>query len=270
MKKKNRLTKMPAPQTIKEAVTNLYAAFKRYEAPSQTLDVCLGCCVEPKIEREMRELPLESLYRHHFYRYNDSAKSEIQPASEIKYFIPRMLDLLSKGADLHHSMEIYLDRLGRVPEGTFSDTEKKALDDFALVFFAVGLEQMPFLEGGFFQRQDAFTVLLMFETGGFDISPLLEHWSQQNANEETLNYAYSTLWNFWDDDGVIGMAFASDRPKFREQMKTWILDSKNRQTFARKIDTCIANASEEFLLGTINNFDSHHDILNKVSQRIEY
>jgi hypothetical protein len=269
MAKKNKI-KLETPSTVAEAVANLYTVFRRYEAPAGLLDVCTGCCMDEKLEKEMRRLPLASLYRKHFYEYNDSAKSEVQPAPEIKYFIPRMFELLSEGEDLHHSTELYLDRVGRVPEGAFSEDERKALDDFAFVFFSEGLKQSLNEEKGLFQRNDAFTILLMFEIGGFNIAPLLDHWVQQNASEATLNFAYSTLWHFWHDGEEIGMAFAGNRPDFRATMKAWITNAENRDAFAKKIVDLVSDSSPEFLQEKIGCRDTYEDALNEVFQRIAY
>lgn len=264
-KNKTELTK---PATVADAVANLYPVFRRYEAPKTTLDVCLGCCMDEKLEKEMRKLPLAALYRNHFYQYNDSAKSEVQPANEVKYFIPRMLELLSQGIDLHHSTEIYLDRIGRMPEGSLSDTERKALDDFALAFFTEGLNQMPFIEGGCFQRDDAFTILLMFHIGGFDIDPLLDYWMQQNTGFATLHYAYATLWHFWQDGAEIGMAFANDRPAFRQKMKAWITKPNHRDAFAERILNSATQLSQEALQSTVGGCGTNEDVLNEVFQYV--
>lgn len=253
-----------APQTVGQAVANLYSTFRRYKAPTQTLDVCLACCMDVKLEREMRQLPLASLCRNHFYQYNNSAKSQVQPASEIKYLIPRLFELLSQGVDVHHSTEIFLDRVGRVPEDTYSDAERKALDDFAFEFFAAGLKQMPFEENGYFQRDGAFSILLMFDIGGFNVKPLLEHWLRQDTEVATLHYAYSTLWHFWLDGGEIGMPFACDRPAFRETMKTWINEPKHRQLYTKRILDCATQLAPEVLQAGIGNYQTHEDVLDEV------
>jgi hypothetical protein len=264
---KNKL-KLEKPQTVKEAVENLYAVFKRYEPPKAMLDVCTGCCMDQKLEKEMRKLPLASLYRNHFYEYNDSAKSEVQPEDEIKYFIPRIFELLCEGVDLHHSTELYLDRVGRVPEGTFSEIERHALDDFAFAFFDEGFKEMPYVENSLFQRDDAFTILLMFDIGGFDVAPLLKHWLEQDTNEAIMHYAYATLWHFWHDGGEIGMAFAGDRLAFRATMKAWITNPKHRYVFAERIVAGAARMSPEVLQTQVGCGNAYEDVLNEVFQYI--
>jgi hypothetical protein len=267
MAKKNK-EQLKTPTTVNEAVANLYAAFRGYESPKTLLDVCTGCCMDEKLEKEMRKLPLASLYRNHFYQYNDSAKSEIQPAEEIKYFIPRMFELFCEGVDLHHSTELYLDRLGRVPEGSYSEVERKALSDFALVFFAQGLKQMPYVEDGYFRNEDAFTILLMFDIGGCNIEPLLAHWLAQADEMATLHYAYATLWDFWLDGEEVGNAFAGDRPAFRETMKAWVMKSEHRQVFTQRILDCAMQLPPEMLSAKIGNCRTHKDVLDEVFQYV--
>src|SRR5256885_7718593 len=56
----------------------LYQSFAGYRSPSVALDACVTCCMDADLEREMRRLPLRSLTEHHFYQYNDAAKSVVQ------------------------------------------------------------------------------------------------------------------------------------------------------------------------------------------------
>src|SRR5689334_22591272 len=80
------------------------------------LDVCLNCCVSEKVERELREWPLAEITARHLYDYNTSAKGLVQPVKEVKHLLPRMLELLSEGEQIHHSIELSLDRLGLCPD----------------------------------------------------------------------------------------------------------------------------------------------------------
>src|SRR5258706_349774 len=117
MGKKMKTKKMQTPSAQKKERTKApgaasqapYQSFAGYRSPSVALDACVTCCMDADLEREMRRLPLRSLTEHHFYQYNDAAKSVVQPADEIKYLAPRMLELLAQGARLHHSTELYLD-----------------------------------------------------------------------------------------------------------------------------------------------------------------
>ncbi|MBI3228817.1 MAG: hypothetical protein HYZ45_01075, partial [Burkholderiales bacterium] len=119
----------------------------------------------------MRSTPLSELSDRHFYSYNDAAMPKAQPADELKYFLPRMLELLAQGCDLHHSLEITLFRLGQCEHSAFSLEERAAIDAYALAFFADGLSQWPNQANPRFMGDDAFSTLLMFEIGGIAIEP---------------------------------------------------------------------------------------------------
>ena len=218
------------------AIEQVYAAFDQCRAPDHLLDVCVGCCMDAALEKEMRCMPLRQLTARHFYEYNTSAKSEVQPGDEIRYLLPRMLELLSQGAELHHSTELYLDRVGRCEPGSFSAQERVAIDAFALVFFAEGLRQHHWQARAPspFMGSNAFDILLMFDLGGIALEPLLTHWLQAQGTSATLHYVNASYWDFWKAQ-EIDNAFAADRPAFRETMKSWLLDARHRECFAAKM-----------------------------------
>lgn len=221
------------PPALRSVVDATYTAFQQYGAPTHTLDVCMPCCVDEATERELRRLPLRQLTARHFYEYNGSAKSSEQPADELLYFLPRMLELLAQGQELHHSTELYLDRLGNCPANALSPKERAAVDAFALAFFNEGLGHTG-PEPSPFNGANAFDILLMFHKGGVDVQPLLAHWLDNERPSAVLHYAEASYWDFWGKHEIQN-AFAEDQPEFREAMKAWLLDDANRQRFAQKI-----------------------------------
>ena len=221
------------PPALRAAVDAAYAAFQHHSAPTQTLDVCMPCCMDEATERELRRLPLRQLTARHFYEYNGSAKGSEQPADELLYFLPRMLELLAQGKELHHSTELYLDRLGKCPAGALSAGERAALDAFALAFFREGLGHTG-REPSPFNGSNAFDILLMFHKGGVDVQPLLAHWLNDERPSAVQHYAEASYWDFWGKHEIQN-AFADDQPAFCETMKSWLLDAGNRQRFAQKV-----------------------------------
>lgn len=220
--------------SLQEAVRGVYDAFSRYKAPKALLDVCIACCMDEADEREMRRLPLRQLTARHFYAYNDTAKSEQQPAEELKYFLPRLFELMAQGAGLHHSTELYLDRLGRCDPAEFSKAERSAIDAYALAFFAEGLAQRPDRPDGRFMGQDAVSILLMFDIGGIDLAPLLAHWLADGTATSTMHYIWARYWS-QGDNLPFRNAFADDRPRFHETIADWMHDPAHRGLFARRI-----------------------------------
>lgn len=237
MKKNKPLAVAPATRhpELDAAVQNLYTVFARYSAPTFPLDVCLGCCVDEQVERELREWPLRTLTAHHFYQYNGSAKGPVQPVGEVKYLLPRLLELLAQGAELHHSTELYLDRLGLCDPSAFTPGEREAIQRFALVHFRAGLEQWPIDSSSLFVGENAFSILLMWDIGGMDVSPLLAHWLSCDSEAATLHYIEASYWDFWESGGTFANAFADKRGSLKDRLSNWITAPGHRKVFAQRI-----------------------------------
>ncbi|HEX7686644.1 MAG TPA: hypothetical protein VF453_03005 [Burkholderiaceae bacterium] len=198
------------------------------------MDVCTACCCPVEVERELREWPLARLTARHFYQYNDSAKSEVQPAAELRHLLPRLLELIASGEDIHHSTELYLDRLGRCPEGTWSADERAALDRFASAFFDALLRVGTPGRGLRVWMDTPLSVLLMFDIGGIDIGPLLDLWLRCDDPGSTVQFVESTYWDFWQGCEIRN-PFAADRPAFRARVRGWLLEPANRARFVEKM-----------------------------------
>lgn len=215
------------PQTLRPVVEDAYKAF-RHAPPAYPLDVCLGCCMDVALEKEMREKPLRELSDRHFYEYNTSAKSGEQPAGELLYLLPRMLELVAAGEELHHSTELFLDRVGRCPAGTFDAAQRHVLDRFALGLFAQALDAERTWD------REPLSLLLMFDIGGIDVAPLLALWAERETPESIVHYVHDTYWDFWPARNYEN-AFADDRPAFGARLRDWLLDPANQARFAAKL-----------------------------------
>ena len=190
--------------------------------------------MDPALEAEMRRLPLRELSAKHFYEYNSSAKSVVQPADEMLYLLPRLLELVAEGAEVHHSTELSMQRMGSCEPGAFSVRERAALDAFALALFSERLAVSPWVQDGRAVWSNAFDLLVMFELGGIALEPLLAHWLTSTGEATTLNYAYSVYWNFWETQSIRN-AFANDRLAFQAAIYAWMMNPGNRACFAEKL-----------------------------------
>ena len=140
---------------------------------------------------------------------------------------------MAEGEDVHHSTELYLDRLGRCPADAWTARERRVLDRFALACFDVVLcPDTRAMRAHFLD--DPLTVLLMFDIGGIDIDPLLELWLRCEAPQSTIQFVEATYWDFWEHREYCN-AFAADRPAFRARLREWLLEPAHRQRFAAKM-----------------------------------
>lgn len=220
--------------TLRAALTIVYTAFGRYQAPERLRD-SVPWCIDEDVNQDMCTLPLRDLKTRHFYEYNTENQYAGQPANEIKYFIPRMLELVVNREEINHSPELFLQRLGQCEPDAISSDERVALEDFALAYFAWGLEQWPDLDSPVLPYGNAFTILLMWDIAGLDITPLLAYWLGHEGAAPTLHYVEATYWDYLKEGRQVGMEFAKDRPQFRETLGGWLENANNKARFAERI-----------------------------------
>lgn len=110
-------------QKLKPIIDEYYQVFA-YPKPSALHNICYPCCVSQEVVKDLITLPLKQLGQTHLYDYNTSAKDRVEIPSEIKYFLPRLIELLAQGESLDHSVELYFERVGHCPDGSFCQKNK--------------------------------------------------------------------------------------------------------------------------------------------------
>lgn len=178
---------------VTQACEHPYDVFGGYREPDQALDVCINCCMDAELEKEMQRMPLRHITAAHFVEYNGSAKSIRQPIAEIKYLLPRLFELIANGADVHHSTVLFLERLGHCRSDAFSVVERNAIDSFALAFFAACLSRHRWRSSDCLDSSDALDFLLMFDIGGIDLQPLLAYWLKTESVTAAMHHLTSGL-----------------------------------------------------------------------------
>lgn len=227
-------TKVKLTTELAQAIENCYDVFSGYTLEDEILDVCTECCMDADLEREMHTLPLREITTKHFYEYNDSAKSFVQPTAEIKYLLPRMLELIAYGEEVHHSLPLYLNRVGNCPKDTFTPQEWQSIEGYADAFFRMILSRFPWEKDTNHILEHVFDYLLMLHIGGLSIQRFLDIWCKCSTPQATLNYVESSFFDFWKTGGI-NCPFTEDRSEFKQLMTDWFLDQENRQLFALRI-----------------------------------
>ena len=102
----------------------------------QSLDICTYCCVSEEYEQLLLQSNRFEVPTKAIYEYNSSAKSgyTLETTNELKYFTPRILELVVLDEEIHHSTELYLTRFDLVPKEAWSLKEIDFFNRFAAAF----------------------------------------------------------------------------------------------------------------------------------------
>ncbi|UYZ80831.1 hypothetical protein LP109_11715 [Moraxella bovis] len=136
--------------------------------------------------------------------------------------------------------------MGNCPKGSFSTQEMALWNKFCYEYLKVLVNVYPY-ERLKWQQDGVFDCLLMFHIGGANIQPFLEYWETLKTPQSTINYIFSSAYDYWVNyyphpvDYKIDMVFAQDCPEFKSIMKHWLDNQKHKQHFTE----CIINLSND-------------------------
>ncbi|WP_413995911.1 hypothetical protein [Maribacter sp. 2307ULW6-5] len=146
-----------------------------------SLDICSPCCVSREDEQlllghDRYQVPLPAIYA-----YNDTAKSgyTLETMGELKYFAPRILELVAQNAEVHHSRELYLQRFHLAPREGWSPSELDFFERYALALFA---EQLG-------SAKSPIRTLVMLHDLPVDVSALFPPMFKQHPKQLVLFFA---------------------------------------------------------------------------------
>ena len=210
------------PTEVVVAVQQLYRAFAQRRAPTGHLNACTGCCMDPALEREMRELPLRAVTAHHLWEYQDAAHEQEQDTAEYAWFLPRVAEFMSHGdlSALRHSPEIALERLGGCTQSEFSQQEYEAITAWLLALWHWYWEDVDSSvdRDVALLQEDANTWLVMLDRARVPLAPFLAAWQSCGSDWAMLQYAQLCL-------SLNGQrhfnAFTDGRPALRQTLRSW-------------------------------------------------
>lgn len=121
-------------QDLDELIERAYDVFGVY-TPHRPLEVCTYCCMCPKNVSQIYKTPVRQLSREIIYDYLGAAQGETLALSdEIRYFAPRIFELLAKGEEyIRHSTEYTLDKF-HVQTGVWLSSEVTLFERFSELF----------------------------------------------------------------------------------------------------------------------------------------
>lgn len=212
---------------MEEIIQKCYQIFD-YPPPNEPLHACIcPICLAPELELEMRTLPLRELRAKHFYEYNGGVIDKTQNSNEIKYFLPRMIELFAQNEELHHSLEIYFARVGYVPKSEFTATELTIWQKFADAYLDKLLTQDT-------DYKSIFSYLEMFHKAHIDIRPFLQRWQNNDTPQAIIHFVHASWYYYvWQQETVD--TFDDDEAEYQQIMKDWLDNTEHKQHVAHQL-----------------------------------
>ena len=233
-------------------IEEAYRLFASYSiTPPLTVCDC-GNCITDKEQKLLITTPLRELSRELIETYISAMfDNEDKAIVELRYFLPRMLELLSVGETLYIDEGFSLSRCHFERAHIWKEEEIAFMKRFAKAFFD------EVLEGESHLYSSAEDWLVCFGLSGLSITALLDSWLKQADRVKAL-YDFQELLS--DSFGPIGIVFKHSyfkdkRPELNEQITTWLTASQTQQTFLQATENLLLSDTvlEEEVLFSLEN-----------------
>lgn len=199
---------------LKTLIKQAYELFSSYTL-GDTFQVCYGnCCLQMSDGELIKTLAVDQLELRLIYEYLAAAQSNdiYALAQQMKYFVPRILDLLVDGEQVTHSIEISLNKCHMDYDGAWEKEELKFMQKFALDFFeyqALQCDPINLLD----------EYVIMFHLTGMNIQFLLDKWLELLKHHSAL-ISLARMLSYHFSEGFYTESFAEQDLKY--QMSLWI------------------------------------------------
>lgn len=166
-------------------------AYQLFDYPVKgRLSVCTECCISEERMQELMRIPIRKLSLSAVYDYLDAVHYD-EEGSEIKHFLPRILELLVQGEELSFDTELYLQRC-HFNKPCWNEKEKNFLNRFFTAFFRQILStDIKYC------NDTPENYLSMIALSGFNPEPLLEVWEEMcGENLTALFHFQKFIYNY--------------------------------------------------------------------------
>ena len=218
-------------------IEEAYRLFASYSiTPPLTVCDC-GNCITGEEIKALVSTPLRELSRDLIDTYISAMfESEDKAIMELRYFLPRMLELLSQGKILYIDEGFSLSKCHFEHTHIWKEGEIAFMERFAKAFFDEVLEEeSPDL------CDSVEDWLVCFGLSGLPIAPLLNSWLQQADKVMALYYFEEFLTHSFCSVGIAfkHSYFNDKRPELNEQITTWLTAPHTQCTFLQATENLL-------------------------------
>lgn len=224
--------------------------------PSEYIDACTYCCMTEKDAQKLKSLPLREIPLELLKEYQDAAKPSSLNVSELKYFVPRYLELVKDFQFPTYEPLLSFDRFGRIDILDWTKDERSLLEEYALEFLDVYINTIN-------QKYiiSPIEVLLMFYKGNFKIDSFLDRWEKANSKESLMNFQKLLQEMTWSKRGVLRITDPFADNKFSKQVLDWLESDRVKRNFKSKIEKAIIDSSEIYNQKELQGLSNVYDII---------
>lgn len=204
---------------MQKIIERAYQTFQLYPLPQQ-FNICVPCCVSEDDARALRHTPLRELSAKVLQEWNFSAHLSQPNRDEVRYLVPRLLELLAQGECLSITEELNLKRVGEAHPESWKPEEFAILCDFSRQFICDLLSNE--------ELNELSVWLVMFHFSGLSLAPLLDTAMATPGYWATVSLA----WLLYTDrpEGKLRNAFVSGETSgeaIDRQINAWLIHSYN-------------------------------------------
>lgn len=195
---------------LQAAIEDLYRVFRA--PPPERIEGC-PCCIDQSELRVLHTVPLRKLSSDDLCAFSSSALLTVGEEADVRYFLPRILELCALEPDGFPDIEIRLGKLGLMDWQAWPADERRAIGCFVREW----LEGLLLRDHGDVRQLDA--LVCGAAIAGLDVDAMLARIDQSPASAQTLFEDNS--YSFWKHGGPSN-AFWPQMGPGREAFVRWL------------------------------------------------
>jgi len=121
-------------KNLNNLIDTAYEIFAGHQ-PQEEMDACTVCCMTQEDATALKTIPVGKISKKILTKYQDAARPEKLDKGELKYFLPRYLELIKSYQFPSYEPVSALTRFSSLKATDWTISEKALLQDFALAFF---------------------------------------------------------------------------------------------------------------------------------------
>lgn len=220
-------------QDLKALIDESYQLFGLYEV-GDVMAVCSGqgCCLQPCDAELLKSLPVQNIEPWLIYEFLEATETEniTLLVQQMKYLLPRILELLIQEQKLRISKEFIFDKC-RFNCDLWLKQEVDFMQRFASAYFDSKCTAAVIKADAIKGDNTLEDIIVMFHIAGLDIQPLLNQWQTVIDQVEPFNnFIFMVICNF--EMGKYESAFEDEA--LNRKMTDWISE-KNFKSKVLKI-----------------------------------